>query len=668
MNDSISQAAHDRAITNTSRSPHARFRSVDFGDCRWTTGFWGDKTRLSEETIVPHMGTLLKGDIGHAYNNFKIAAGLMEGEAKGMLWHDGDFYKWMEAVCYHYALSGDRGLTDELDELIGVIGQAQEDDGYLHTHVQIKGLERWSAITNHELYNSGHLITGGCIHHRLTGQSNWLDLAVKHADYLVGVFGWRPESLARFGFNPSQIMALVELYRTTADKRYLELAETFVEMRGSVPMDLHPTVPYWFTGDQCQMRTPLRRETEATGHAVTGMYLYAGAADVYAETGEAALLTALERIWSSAIERKMYVTGGLGQVHHGARDDFNMIHEGFVDDYLMPNSTAYNETCAAIASAMFNWRMLGVTGEAKYADIIELILLNGALVGVSDDGKKYFYANPLRMNHGQREYTDDCDCTESADREPYIECFCCPPNLARTLAKASGWAYSLTPGGVAVNLYGANRLETRLNDGEAIVLRQETDYPWDGRITLTVEQIEASSCEIALRIPGWACGATVSVNSGPVPEEVVPGTYLHLQRDWSIDDVITLDLPMEPTLIEGHPRIEETRNQVAISRGPLIYCAETPDVPDGARPIDVHLPSDINLQAYHRPDFLGGVSVLRGEALLRTDPGGGMYRQLAESDWRRCDMDFVPYFAWSNRGTAEMTVFMPVVWSSTADN
>lgn len=664
MNDSLSQVAHDKAITNTSRSPHVRFRGVDFGDCRWTDGFWGDKTRLADETIVPHMGELLKGDVGHAYNNFKIAAGLAAGEAKGMLWHDGDFYKWMEAVCYLYALNGDGQLTAELDELIGVIGQAQEADGYLHTHAQIKGLKRWSAVTNHELYNSGHLLTGACIHHRLTGQSNWLEIAIKHADYLEGVFGPRSEELARFGFNPSQIMALVELYRTTSDRRYLALAETFVEMRGSVPSDLHPSVPYWFTGDQCQMRTPLREETEATGHAVTGMYLYAGAADVYAETGDESLLTALQSIWSSAVERKMYLTGGLGQVHHGARDDFNMIHEGFVDDYLMPNSTAYNETCAAIANAMFSWRMLGITGDAKFADLIELVLLNGSMVGISDDGEKYFYANPLRMNFGQREYTDDCDCTESADREPYIECFCCPPNLARTIAKASGWAYSLTPRGVAVNLYGANRLDTRLQDGSAVKISQETDYPWDGRVTLTVEVCEQPDFEIALRIPNWARGTSVTINGEPVSETVAPGSYFYLDREWSPGDEVRLVMPMEPILVEGHPRIEEARNQVAIQRGPLVYCVETPDLPEGSRVLDVHVPHDIELAVEHRPEFLGGVTVLRGEVLLRTDPGGGMYRPLGETEWKRTEMTFVPYFAWSNRGTAEMTVFMPVVWSN----
>ncbi len=656
------QVVHDRAITRNSESPHVRLRSINFGDCNWTDGFWADKQRLSEEVIVPHMGTLLKGDVGHAYNNFKIAAGLQEGEAKGMLWHDGDFYKWMEAYLYVYALNNDQKIVAELDEILKVIAQAQQDDGYLHTHAQINGLERWSQVTNHELYNSGHLITGGCIHHRITGKTNWLDIAIKHADYLYSVFQPKPEELARFGFNPSQIMSLVELYRTTKDEKYLELAEVFVDMRGSAPVELHPSVPYWFTGAQCQNKTPLREETEAVGHAVTGFYLYCGAADVYAETGEQALAESLDRIWASAFEKKMYLTGAFGQLHHGAYDDQNMVHEGFVDDYLMPNSTSYNETCANIAGAMFNWRMLSIKGDAKYADMMELVLYNSALVGISVDGKKYFYANPLRMNYGQREYSDHCDCTESADREPYIECFCCPPNLARTIAKVSGWAYSLTDNGVAVNLYGGNQLDTTLLDGSALKLKQETDYPWDGEVKLTIDECKDSPFEILLRIPAWAEETRIQVNGQDLITEVVPGTFARLERTWQPGDEITIVMPMSIHLVEGHPRIEEVRNQVAIKRGPIVYCVESPDLPEDTSILDVYLSGDAELEVNHRPDFLGGVSTIRGELLLRRDQAKGMYHTVSKPEWEKYKTELVPYFAWSNRGLAEMTVFVPIVW------
>ena len=480
-------------INNTTRSPYVKLRSIGIGDCRWTDGFWGDKYRQCEEVMVPHMGELLTGKVGHALNNFKKAAGLMEGQAKGMWWQDGDFYKWMEAVCYIYANNHDPKLLKQLDDIIAIIARAQEPDGYLSPPVQTRPSRgRWTDVTSHELYNAGHLYTAACIHHRVTGKTNFLEIAKKNADYIYTVFVPMPEdpAMRHFPFNPSQLMGLVELYRETGNKKYLQLANVFINMRGSAPstgwgpLKEQKSVPYFFLGSQNQMKTPFRKETRAVGHAVLGMYLYSGAADVYQETGDASLLKPLNSIWEDVNRQKMYITGALGQTHHGAEGQFDMVHEAFLDHYTMPNATAYNETCANIANAMFNWRMLGIDGKAKHADIIELVLHNSAMVGISTDGCHYFYANPLRKIHGHLDYSD----TESAHRESYIDCFCCPPNLVRTIAKSAGWAYSLTDNGVAVNLYGGNVLNTKLEDGSALTLRQESGYPWDGHIKITIEE------------------------------------------------------------------------------------------------------------------------------------------------------------------------------------
>lgn len=660
----LSIFAQQKGIINNANSPHVTFRSIDIGDCEWTEGFWADKVKVAEHTMVPHMGTLLKGDVGHGLNNFKIAAGLMEGKPKGMWWHDGDFYKWMEASMYLYGMNKDERIVEELDELIAIIGQAQADDGYLSTHTQIKGTPRYSKVNHHEMYNSGHLITSACIHHRLTGKTNFLDIAKKNADFLYEKFQPTPASLKSFGFNPSQIMGLVELYRTTGDKRYLELAQTFVDNRGSnkvgkrnaMPAD--NTVPFFFVGDQHQNRTPLREETEAVGHAVLGMYLWSGAADVYAETGEQAIVDALERIWDSAVNRKMYVTGALGQVHHGASKPFDMVHEGFIDDYMMPNATAYNETCANIANAMFNWRMLGLKGEAKYADVMETVLYNSALVGISLEGKDYFYANPLRMNKGQRDYSS----TESACREPYIDCFCCPPNLVRTLVKMSAWAYSKTDDGIAVNLYGGNRLKTSLLDGSEIELEQETAYPWNGTVKLTVKKAKRKAFDLQLRIPAWADEAKVLINGKTADVEVMPGTYVTINRKWKKGDVLTLEMPMPVNMVEGHPLIEEVRNQVALKRGPIVYAMETPDLPEDTKILDVYLPGDQEFEAVHRGDFLGGVTVINADVKLRQDKKEGMYRKVTKPDWTTYSTQLVPYYSWNNRGISEMTVFLPVIW------
>ncbi|MDE2797918.1 MAG: glycoside hydrolase family 127 protein [Gemmatimonadota bacterium] len=646
-------------IVNNAESPHVVLKSINIGDCQWTDGFWADKYRLCEEVMVPYMGTLLKGDIGHGYNNFKIAAGLKDGEHKGHWWHDGDFYKWMESAMYVYGVNKDEKIVEELDEIIEIIGKAQEDDGYLSTHVTINGFDRFSNRQHHELYNSGHLLTSACIHHRVTGKTNFLDIAVKHADYLYGVFQPRPKELARFGFNPSQIMGLVELYRTTRDARYLELAEIFVNMRGDGPVQA-PTVNPRFEGDMCQDRISIREETEAVGHAVLAMYLYTGVADVYAETGEKALIDALERLWANVVDKKMYVTGAVGQAHHGASSRVDFVHEAFIDEYMMPNSTAYNETCANIGNAMFNWRMLSLKGESKYADVMELVLYNSALSGISSDGKHYFYANPLRMNREGRDYSRTP--TETAVRLPYIKCFCCPPNLVRTIARSSGWAYSLTEDGIAVVLYGGNKLDTQMLDGSRIRLKQDSQYPWDGAVKITIEECKDKPFEMLLRIPEWAVGTRIAVNGRDAGVDAIPGTFARIELAWKAGDVVALEMPMDITLIEGHPRIEETRNQVAIKRGPVVYCIESPDLPENTGILDVYLPIPSDLKAEYQPELLGGLTTISGKVALRKDKKEGMYRTLVKPEWETIQAQFVPYYSWCNRGQSEMTVWMPIVW------
>ncbi|QDV45468.1 Non-reducing end beta-L-arabinofuranosidase [Stieleria neptunia] len=652
--------AQQRGVINNAESPHVKLKSIDIGDCQWTSGFWADKFKLCEEVMVPHMGMLLKGDRGHAYNNFKIAAGLKQGTHQGMHWHDGDFYKWMEAAMYVYAINKDPRILEELDEIITVIGHAQADDGYLSTQITIPGLKRFSNRQYHELYNSGHLLTSACIHHRVTGKTNFLDIAVKHADYLYDLFEPQPKALARFGFNQTQIMGLVELYRTTKDKRYLQLAEIFINMRGKSPPEPDETVRFKMVGDMVQERKPLRKETEAVGHAVLALYFYAGAADVAAETGERALIDALDRLWENVVHQKMYITGACGQTHHGASSRVDFVHEAFIGEYTMPNLTAYNETCANLCNAMFSLRMLGIHGESKYADIMELVMFNSGLSGISADGTHYLYSNPLRVIHGARDYS--ALVTETPDRQPYLECFCCPPNLVRTVAQLSGWAYSLSQDGVAVNLYGGNRLDTTLLDGSTLKRTQDTRYPWDGAVNITIQSCKQAPFEILVRIPDWAEATDVRVNGKDLGVATRPGTYATIKRQWKAGDVIAIDMPMEAKLMVGHPRIEEIRNQAAIKRGPVVYCIESPDLPENTKILDVHLPTDIELKTHDQPKFLGGMTTLTGNVLLHAHPQDAMYQTLKKPAWMTAKTQFVPYFAWSNRGRSEMTVWLPLVW------
>ena len=655
--------SQDLGIINNSQSPFVKLKSINIGDCKWTEGFWADKFKICEETMVPYMGELLCGDTGHALNNFKIAAGMKEGEHKGMRWHDGDFYKWLEAAMYVYAQNGDKKLLKQIDENIEIIGKAQEEDGYLQTQAQLRDdIERFDNRRNHEMYNSGHLYTSACIHNRITGQRNFLDIAIKHADLLYTIFYPETKHYGRFGFNQTQIMGLVELYRTTQNKKYLKLAERFINRRGKFEVDHVPTTFGYPIGDMVQERTPLREANEAVGHAVLALYYYAGAADVYAETGEQALIDALDRLWENVTERKMYVTGAVGQAHYGVSTSRDKIQEGFVDGFMMPNLTAYNETCANVCNSMFSYRMLGNHGESKYADIMELVLYNSALSGISLEGKDYFYANPLRMVHGARDLSQNRDRTESPEREPYLNCFCCPPNLVRTIAKVSGWAYSLSENGISVNLYGGNKLETKLLDGSKIKLTQETNYPWEGLVTIQLQECKKESFDILLRIPKWAEGTSIKVNGKKIKTKIVAGKFAKINRQWQKGDIITVDMPMEVTFVEGHPRIEEVRNQVAIKRGPVVYCIESPDLPKNTEILDVYISGNTELKPEYRSDFLGGITMINGNVLLRTDDNDGMYRKIKKPKWKSYQTQFVPYYAWSNRGRAEMTVFMPVIW------
>ncbi|MEO9890914.1 beta-L-arabinofuranosidase domain-containing protein [Aurantibacter sp.] len=649
-----------RGIINNTNSPHVKLKSIDIGDCHWTEGFWADKWKQAEETMVPYMGELLKGDVGHGLNNFKIAAGLKDGKHQGWWWHDGDFYKWMEASMYIYAVNNNEEIVKELDQIIEIINKAQQENGYLSTPSIIdKNIKPFSNRRYHELYNSGHLLTSACIHHRITGKTNFLDIAIKHADYLYDLFVPITPELERFGFNQTQIMGLVEMYRTVNDKRYLELAEQFINLRGTYEINDTTATKGYPIGDMVQERVSLRKETEAVGHAVLALYYYAGAADVYAETGEKALIDALDRLWGNVTNKKMYVTGAVGQTHYGRSSRLDKIEEGFIDEYMMPNMTAYNETCANICNAMFNYRMLTLTGDSKHGDIMELVLHNSGLSGIGLGGKDYYYSNPLRKIEGALDY--EKMNVEFPERQPYLKCFCCPPNLVRTIAKSPAWAYSKTENGIAVNLYGGNNLETTLLDGSTLKLSQKSNYPWDGEVDIIIEESKPEPFEISIRIPTWAKGSSVKVN-GKTVDNIVAGSFAKIGRPWKTGDIISLEMPMETKFIEGHPRIEEVRNQVAVKRGPIVYTLESPDLPKGTAITDVYISSSEELRPVFKPDFLGGVITIETDLLIRKDNLESMYNEVKKPKMENYATQLIPYYTWSNRGQGEMTVFMPIIW------
>jgi len=648
--------AQKSGITDTSGSPHAVVRAVPLNAVQWTDGFWADRFSQCRRSMISDMWKVLQiPDNGAAFDNFLIAAGRKQGPNGTTVFGDGDFYKWLEAVAHAYAATASPELDRQMGEIISVIAQAQAPDGYISTPIQITGKKRWQRFGDHELYNMGHLMTAAAIHYRATGKKTLLDVARRNADYLYTVFQPRPKELAQFCFNPSQIMGLVELYRSTGEKRYLELAGIFVDMRGSQPGG----------SDNHQARTPLRQESEALGHAVVGPYLWAGAADVYMETGEAALRDSLYRLWNNVTQEKMYVTGAIGAVHQSASHHKDIVTEAFGRPFELPSRTGYNETCANIANAMWNWRMLGLSGDARHADVMELVFHNSMLSGVSLSGKEFFYTNVLRR-HGSDLPMMWLDTLErwpdtSPSRHKELRAYCCPPNVVRTVASLHEYAYGVSDGAVWVNLYGANTLELKRPGGATLKLRQETGYPWDGRIRLVVERADGTELGLKLRIPGWSEGATLKLNGTPLRISLKPGTYAEVRRRWKTGDAVELDLPMPVRLIESNPYVEETRNQVAVARGPIVYCLESPDLPAGVRVSEVSIPSRVKFSHRYDQALLNGVTVIEGRAAryAEGDWGKTLFRQWRPSKAEPVQVRLIPYYAWANRGVSHMTVWMP---------
>jgi DUF1680 family protein len=638
--------------------PPAVLRGVGPADARWTVGFWADRFETCRAATVPAMGRLMEGtERSQFLHNFRVAAGLESGRHRGPPWNDGDFYKWLEAAAAVYAITKDPALDQRMDDAIGVIAKAQRADGYLHTPVLIKArngepAKPFEDRLNFEMYNFGHLFTAACVHHKATGKKALLDVAVKAADFLGRAFENPTPELARNSVCPSHYMGAVELYRTTGDRKYLALAVKLLTMRDLVTDGT----------DDNQDRVPFRRQTEAVGHAVRANYLYAGAADLYTETGDETLLAPLRLIWEDVTRRKMYVTGACGALYDGASPDGSKdqkriarVHQSYGRAYQLPHSTAHNETCAAVGNALWNWRMLQITGEAKYADVLERTLYNAVLAGVGLDGERFFYTNTLRQLD-----TMPAPLRWSRQREEWISCYCCPPNVARTVAQVNAYAYGRSDRGAWVHLYGGSTLDTTLSDGRRVALKQETDYPWDGRVKITVASAPAGEASLFLRVPGWAAGATVTVNGER--QGVTAGRYAELSRTWKAGDVVELDLPMKTRLVEAHPLVEEARNQVAVMRGPLVYCLESTDLPNGVGVQSVALPRDVKLVPRFYRSLLGGVALLEGKAEATTGAAwrDELYREFKPASPQTIVVKLIPYYAWGNRGRSEMTVWMPL--------
>jgi DUF1680 family protein len=656
----VKVALASSGVVDTTASPFAQVRTVGLDEARWTHGFWADRFELCRTQSVPAMARLMQGtNYSQFYYNFEILAGLVDGKAHGASFNDGDFYKFLEGASATLAAVNNSRINTKLDEVIQVIGDAQATNGYLDTWVQLHQRQTNSNVVpfrtpaNFEVYNLGQLMTAAAIHYRVTGKTNFLTVARRAADCLDEAFKNPTPELAANDICPSHYMGLVELYRATREPRYLGLARKLMAMRSLVKDG---------TADN-QDRLPFTEQAEAEGHAVRANYLYAGAADLFLETGDTNLWTTLEKIWTNVVSTKMYVTGGCGALYDGAapdgakdQKDITRVHQAYGRNYQLPNTTAHNETCANIGNALWNWRMFLASGDAKFMDVVELELYNSVLSGIALDGTNYFYTNPLRV-------TDPLPVPLrwSRTRVPFVGSFCCPPNLVRTIAESANYAYGKSSDSIWVNLYGASVLETTLADGNHVRIEQTTEYPWNGRVRIKLMQSGPEPFSLKLRIPGWAQSATVRVNDQPAVS-ATPGAYFALRRSWQPGDFVDLCLPMPVRLLQANPLVEEDLNQIAVQRGPIVYCLESPDLPHGVGIQDVFVPADLSLTARFDQRLLGGIVVLEGRALARNRENwnGRLYQDFQPAALKSIGLKLIPYSVWQNRGSSEMSVWLPL--------
>jgi uncharacterized protein len=630
----------DQGIENLTKSPHAKLRDIPVHAVAITGNFWARRREINMTRSIPTMHDLLEAN--GRMNNFRRLVGKSNAAQIGPVFSDSDPYKWLEAVGF-VLQSGDRPeLRASAEKLIDEIVAVQEPSGYLNTYYQddrksLRMLPK-TQTTGHELYCMGHMIQGAIAYYRATGDRKWLDAGIRFVDdFLIPNYGPAPKKPIVSG-HPEIELALIELYRITGDKRQLELAGYILGGDKRIELPEERTI-YMFSG------TPFTARTKMEGHAVRAMYACCGATDYYLETGDPAYLQTLNKLWTDMTSTKMYVTGGVGSRSDG---------EAFGDAYELPNFRAYGESCAAIGNMMWNWRMLAVTGDAKFTDVMERALYNGINSGMSLDGTLYCYRNPLAFDPS----------TGDKIRNEWYDVTCCPPNLERTFGSLPGYFYSTSADGIYVHFYDNSELNWHLENRVGLKVTQKTNYPWDGNVEITVTPTEASDFTFYVRIPGWADQAQVAVN-GKSSSGAMPGTYLPIRRRWSPGDVIQLKIDVVPQVIEANPRVADDTGRVAIQRGPLIYCLEEIDQPSGVSLSDVAVnpgrhPAE-QFQVEFRNDLLGGMVVLHHTgAVYERDKveEDSLYSQYSrEEKNKKVPLTFIPYYAWANRQATSMQVW-----------
>lgn len=653
-----SQLHAQSGLVHTNESPFAKMHSVGLKDVQWTNGFWKERFDVCRNVMLPELwNTYTNKNMCYAFQNFRIAAGLDTGRFRGPSFHDGDFYKTLEAAAAMYAATKDPAIDRMMDEAITVIAKAQRNDGYVYTKNIIDQkksgkTEAFDDKLSFEAYNFGHLMTAACVHFRATGKTTLLQVAIKAADFLIGFYAKATPELARNAICPSHYMGLTELYRTTHDKKYLDLVVHLIDIRGQAEGT-----------DDNSDRLPFDQMKRVVGHAVRANYLFAGAADVYAENGDQKLLNALDSLWENVTKTKLYVTGGCGALYDGVSldgtsykpDSVFKVHQAYGRDYQLPNLSAHNETCANIGNVLWNWRMFLLTGDSKYMDILELSLYNSVLSGVGINGHDYFYTNPLAASTSFPYHL-----RWEGGRIPYIsKSNCCPPNTVRTIAEVQQYQYTISNNHLYVNLFSGNTLSSQFENGQLIQINQITSYPWSGKVEFVIDAFPKDGV-LSLRIPEWSQKFQLKVNGLLHSIQVNEHGYVDIRQNWKRGDKVELFLDFTTKMMVSNPLIEETRNQVTVKRGPLVYCLESADT-KGANLFSMSLSPTAMFKPINMKIGNGNVVGLQTNVVVSESRNWkkSLYQEYIPSTIKE-PVVLIPYFAWANRGKSDMTVWIPL--------
>lgn len=629
-----------------------RFAPLPLSSVTIDGGFWGERQRVNREYTIPHIYEMCRihGHVAALHTDWNPDPETVERDPRWrgtpvMFW-DSDIAKWLEAACYALATHPDAQLNALVDGVVDLLAKRQLPDGYLNTwfitvdpEMRFKNLRDW-----HELYNAGHLIEAAVAHYEATGTRTLLDVMCRYADLIGETFGVEEGKRRGYCGHPEIELALVRLSHATGEERYLHLARYFVDERGHQPHYYHQEAyergddpdTFWARSyEYNQAHLPVREQDKVVGHAVRATYLYSAMADLAAEDNDPSLLVACERLWKHLTTKEMYVMGGIGTSRQ---------NEGFTGDYDLPNESAYAETCAGIALVFWAQRMLGIDCNRRYGDIMELALYNAVLSGVSADGRHFFYDNPLASNGTHH-------------RQQWFGCPCCPPNLARIFASLGSYIYAQSDDEVLVHLYAQSEAKLQLG-GQAVTLRQQTQYPWDTNVTIQVAADAPANFGLRLRIPAWCRAPRLAVNGEAIAlAEAMEAGYARISRRWQDGDTVTLELPMPVERVYAHPDVRADVASIALQCGPIIYCLEQAD---HAVPLHrIELPADAKVTARFDEGLFGGVLVLEAEAVALSDNGWDdtLYRT-APPEVLPCPIRAIPYYTWDLRDAGAMTVWV----------